>query len=57
MYDIQIIGANRADKCALTLHSCIFITDEVKINKQDKSIEKGPLYAHTEFEVIWMLLP
>ena len=24
--------------CALTLHSCIFITDNVKINKQDTSM-------------------
>ena len=23
-------------KCALTLHTCIFITDRVKINKQNK---------------------
>ena len=31
-------------KCALTLHSCISVTDRVKINEQNKSIDIGPLY-------------
>ena len=44
-------------KCALTLHSCISVTDRVKINELNTSIATGPLYVHTEFEAIWMLLP
>ena len=39
-------------KCALTLHSCISVTDRVKINEQNKSIDIGPLYLQTEFEAI-----
>ena len=39
-------------KCALTLHSCISVTDEVKINEQNKSIATGPLYLYTEFDAI-----
>ena len=39
-------------KCALTLHSCISVTDRVKINELNTSIATGPLYVHTEFEVI-----
>ena len=35
-------------KCALTLHSCISVTDEVKIKEQNTSIATGPLYLHTE---------
>ena len=31
-------------------HSCISVTDEVKINELNTSIATGPLYAHTEFE-------
>ena len=31
-------------KCSLTLHSCISVTDRVKINEQNKSIDIGPLY-------------
>ena len=36
-------------KCAITLHSCISITDQ--INEQKKSIGNGSLYVQTEFEV------
>ena len=39
-------------KCALTLHSCISVTDRVKINELNTSIATGPLYVHTEFEAI-----
>ena len=39
-------------KCALTLHSCISVTDRVKINEQNKSIDIGPLYLQTELEAI-----
>ena len=39
-------------KCGLTLHSCISVTDRVKINEQNKSIDIGPLYLQTEFEAI-----
>ena len=31
------------EKCAITLHSCISVTDQVKINEQNKSIGTGPL--------------
>ena len=34
------------------LHSCISVTDRVKINEQNKSIDIGPLYLRTEFEAI-----
>ena len=44
-------------KCALNLHSCISVTDRVKINEQNKSIDIGPLYLQTEFEAICILLP
>ena len=40
---------------ALTLHSCISITDN--FNEPKNSIAKGPLYLHTEFETNWTLLP
>ena len=39
-------------KCALTLHSCISVTDGVKINELNISIATGPLYRHTEFGAI-----
>ena len=39
-------------KCALTLHSCISVTDRVKINELNTSIATGPLYVHTEFKAI-----
>ena len=39
-------------KCTLTLHSCISVTDRVKINEQNKSIDIGPLYLQTDFEAI-----
>ena len=42
---------------ALTLHSCISVTDNLKINEPKNSIAKGPLYLHTEFETNWTLLP
>ena len=42
---------------ALTLHSCISVTDRVKINEQNKSIDIGPLYLQTEYEAILLLLP
>ena len=53
----KIIGAKRPGKCALILHSCISVTDRIKINERNKSIAIGPLYIHTKFEVISMLLP
>ena len=43
-------------KCALTLHSCISITDKaVKVNEQNS--DRTPLRIRTEFETIKMLLP
>ena len=44
-------------KCALTLHRYISVTDKVKINEKNNSIVTGPLYVHTEFKMIWTLLP
>ena len=31
---------------------CISITDDIQINKQNKSLGIGPLYLKTEFEAI-----
>ena len=31
---------------------CISVTDDIKINEQNKSIAIGPLYLQTEFEAI-----
>ena len=50
------IGANQAGKRALSLFNCISVTDGIKINEQNKSIGIGPLYLHTEFEAISLLL-
>ena len=44
-------------KCALTLHSCISVTDNIKISEPKKSIATEPLYVKTGFETIWTLLP
>ena len=38
-------------KCAITVHNCISVTDQVKITEQDKSIGTGPLYVQTKFEL------
>ena len=35
-----------------TLLHCISVTDLIKINEQNKSIDIGPLYLQTEFEAI-----
>ena len=43
-------------KRGLTLHCCISITEEVKINDLQKSIVTGLLYVHIDFEVIWTFL-
>ena len=44
-------------KYAISLHTCISITDKVKNNEQNKSIAEGPFYIGTYFEPIWTLLP
>ena len=44
-------------KYAISLHTCISITDKAKINEQNKSIAVGPFYMGTYFEPIWTLLP
>ena len=44
-------------KYAISLHTCIPITDKAKINEQNKSIAVGPFYMGTYFEPIWTLLP
>ena len=46
------LHAKMSGKCALPLHSCISVTDRVKINEQNKSIDIGPLYLQIEFEAI-----
>ena len=51
-HGLHAIMMQSSGKCALTLHSCISVTDEVKINELNTSIATGPLYAHTEFEAI-----
>ena len=48
-------GAHQLES-ALTLHSCISVTDNLKIEPKN-SIAKGHLYLHTEFETNWTLLP
>ena len=50
------IGANQAGKRARSLFNCISVTDGIKINEQNISIGIGPLYLHTEFEAISLLL-
>ena len=50
------IGANQAGKRARSLFNCISVTDGIKINEQNKSIGIGPLYLHSEFEAISLLL-
>ena len=47
------IGANQA---ARSLFNCISVTDDIKTNEQNKSIGIGPLYLHTEYEAISLLL-
>ena len=34
------------EKCAITLHSCISVTDQVKMNEQYKSPGAGSLYVY-----------
>ena len=48
--------AHSSGKRGLTLHCCISITEEVKINDLQKSIVTGFLYVHIDFEVIWTFL-
>ena len=49
---IACIMVQSSGKCALTLHSCISVTDRVKINELNTSIATGPLHVRTEFEAI-----
>ena len=49
-------GAIRAGNVDFTLHCCISITEEVKINDLQKSIVTGLLYVRIDFEVIWTFL-
>ena len=39
-------------KLVPTLRRCISVTDDIKINEQNKSIGIGTLYLQTEFEAI-----
>ena len=54
----QLMARNDREICDyITLHSCVPVTDEVKINEQNKSIATGLLYVCIEFEPIWRFLP
>ena len=46
------VAATMVQSSGLTLHSCISVTDRVKINELNVSIAIRPLYVHTEFEAI-----
>ena len=50
-------GRDLSGKRVPTLRRCISVTDDIKINEQNKSIGIGPLYLQTEFEAISLLLP
>ena len=50
-HGLHAIMVQLSEKCALTLHSCISVTDRLQINELNTSIATGPL-VHTEFEVI-----
>ena len=45
-----MFGANHAGKYACSLLNCISVTDDTRINEQDKSIATGLLYVHSEFD-------
>ena len=53
------VACNNGTNLAGNMHelcSCISLTDGVKFNEQNNSIETGQLYIHIKFEVILMLL-
>ena len=56
--DVLVIHSRRVTpgKYAISLHTCIAISDKAKINEQNKSITVGPFYIGTYFEPIWTLL-
>ena len=45
----EIIGVG---KCTLISHSGISVIGSIQIHEQNNSIATGPLYVHSEFEVI-----
>ena len=49
--ELGLPGQIEQEMC-ITLHTCISVTDRVKINEQNKSIAIGPLYLQTAFEAI-----
>ena len=51
-HGLHAIMVQSSGKCALTFHSCMFVTDKVKITELNTSMVTGPLYVHTEFEAI-----
>ena len=57
-HGLHAIMVQSSGKCAL-LHSCISVTDRVKIDELNTSIATGPLYVNvrTELEAIRTLLP
>ena len=52
LHQLHAIMVQSSGKCALTLHSCISVTDRLNINGLNTSIATGPLYVHIEFEAI-----
>ena len=54
-----IFGANQAGKHACTqcsLLNCISVTDDTRINEQNKSIATGLLYVQPEFDAFSALV-
>ena len=56
MEAVQGLRKARFERETWTLHCCISITEEVKINDLQKSIVTGLLYVHFDFEAIWTFL-
>ena len=51
-----IFGANQAGKHACSLLNCISVTDDTRINEQDKSIATGLLYVQPKFDAFSALV-
>ena len=49
-HGLHAIMVQSSDKFALTLHSCISVTDRVKINELNTSIATGPILNLKRFE-------
>ena len=51
-----MFGANQAGKHACSLLNCISVTDDTRINEQDKSIATGLLYVRVFNVRTWEIL-